>query len=1251
MKRALKISVLTLVLLPLAFFSWLLTTESGLHWSYGYISDVIPGQLSLQQLKGRLVGPVTATGLQYRNQGVVVKGKQLAFDWSPFRMLAGQLIVDRLHLVGLEVMLPPDAAADEQQTVTRRLPDVALPWRTVLEDISIDGVSVQQGDKQYALKRMELVATALLGQLDIDTLKLQADNYSLNVSGELSPSGYYEHHLRTDWQITLPSKAILKGKGRVQGNTLNSRLQQTVTGPLQLELEAQVKNILQQLQWQADIQARGGNLSLLNAAIPAAKGEITLAAQGDLKRAGLKGSLKADHQQTGELSGEFQLQVVNDGLLVEQLQLHSALHQTHLQVRGLWQPAGTDPPDSSQEQGGHFDLAMNWHKLRWPLTGTPWFDSKVGSAWLRGSLRDYRFGLASEQPWPQAPPSFWYAAARGNLQGMEFDSLRISALDGEANVSGQLAWSPRLLWQARATFTGVDPGSLWPQWPGKLKGRFNSSGRVQQGQLLVENDNIRIEGELRQYPLHTQAQVNWRDKGLEIKQLDVRSAKAKLSVSGRAGEQLALDWRLRAPDLAALYPQAGGELNAQGKLGGYVQAPLVSAVFQGKSLVLQDAAIATVDGDVAIDMAAWHRSRGKLALQELRYQSYQVKSLDVMAKGNNIKASLVSPALRAQFILQGEAGARSWRGRVQTADLTLRQSDTWRLRQAAELVITEDSLNTEALCWLNGQAELCASLQNRAGRWHTVMNAQRFPLGLLEPWLPANLQLKGLVNADANLNLQAPGDLYGSAHIQLSDGTLYYPLLEGERDSWQYAGGNIDIGINESGVLAETRIVLHDSDTLTGRFSLPKARVLALSPAQQPLRGEAQIQLSDLGLVEALLPEVRDVKGKLALGLSAGGTLAQPRFGLKANLANGALRIPRLGLKIDTLTFNAHSENLGVMDYQLSARSGGGTLNAKGQASLDAVAGWSTRLNIEGQDFVVSHIPEAHVQITPQLGITVQPHHINVQGKLHIPYARLQPKDISTAATVSHDVVIIGQEQVREKPWVIQSAVRISLGERVHFNGFGFEGRLGGDLLLKEEQGQATAASGQITVVEGYYRAYGQRLEIEHGRLLYAGGPLLQPGLDIRAVRRVATVTAGLKVKGNLDQPQIELFSVPAMGQTEALSYLLLGHSIESASRDDGAMMAKASLALRLASSDRLVRILGERFGLEEMRLETSETSEQTSLVLGRYLSPKLYISYGVGLVESVNELSLRYQISEHWQLKGVSGEHQGADLMYIIER
>ena len=56
-------------------------------------------------------------------------------------------------------------------------------------------------------------------------------------------------------------------------------------------------------------------------------------------------------------------------------------------------------------------------------------------------------------------------------------------------------------------------------------------------------------------------------------------------------------------------------------------------------------------------------------------------------------------------------------------------------------------------------------------------------------------------------------------------------------------------------------------------------------------------------------------------------------------------------------------------------------------------------------------------------------------------------------------------------------------------------------------------------------------------------------------------------------------------------------------------------------------------------------------LVLGKYLTPRIYISYIVGLLEQVNTLRIRYQLSEKWVIELETGKESGADINYTIER
>ena len=104
----------------------------------------------------------------------------------------------------------------------------------------------------------------------------------------------------------------------------------------------------------------------------------------------------------------------------------------------------------------------------------------------------------------------------------------------------------------------------------------------------------------------------------------------------------------------------------------------------------------------------------------------------------------------------------------------------------------------------------------------------------------------------------------------------------------------------------------------------------------------------------------------------------------------------------------------------------------------------------------------------------------------------------------------------------------------------------------------------------------------------------------------------------------------------------------------DGDACSSARDSLAMQGGGFLASQLGRRIGLEEVGVESSIDSAgeaNTALVLGKFLSPRLFISYGISLTESINTLKLRYTISDKWVFKTEAGENQSADLEYTIER
>ncbi len=1242
MRRVLLRLLLALLLPAVVALAWLTMTTGGLRWSYQQLEPYLPGQLTVTKLEGRLMGSIMAKSIEYRQDDAIISADQLTIDWRPLALLTASIDITRLHLMALKIVVPPSEKTENPQPLS--LPEIKFPWRVILRDVLFDGLSIIQNEQRVNLEQIKLSASTRFSQIDIDELNIIADDFRLNITGKLQPTQDYPHELALHWQLALASKTLLKGNGGLVGNVNKSRINQQLTGPLQLTLNAEIDDLLEQLNWQINVDVTEFDATKLNPDWPTLTGKLTLNGKGDLSTANIAASLQGKHPELGLFDADVRLQRLSDNSIhIEHLMLHGPVNDSRIQVRGQWLP---------NSEGGSITAALNWQNLLWPLTAPPLFDSTIGSGWIVGNSHQYQLGLATELSIPQAPVSTVYASAKGNLDGLDLDSLRVTTLDGEITARGNLAWSPNLVWQAQLSGRDINPVSHWPEWPGQFKTTLSSSGHIKNGQLIATTDISELSGILRGHSVSLRSNFDWRDNGLDIGHFDFRSDTSQMSAQGRIGDALNLNIAIDANDLGDFYPKAKGQLNAEALLTGPKTSPTIATSFKAKTLHLPGYDIANLDGTLAMDLFNWQKVDIQLTAQSLKLKDYKLQSLAINADSHHLEFKAISDAISAQVKLIGKPVDKGWQGKIEQFDINSQRFADWQLKQPAKLVVSQKSLFTDELCLLsNQQASLCASVNYDGEQWQSSLVSSQLPLSLASPFLPPDLTLEGVADASAELTFQMPDQLMGQAQIDFPAGAISYPLLIGERDRWQYQRGKASIIMDEQGLQANAQVAINNGDQFKAKLTLPGAKLLALDQQNQALQASVVLAVHDLGLFEAMVTDIYDLRGEADLNISAAGTLAHPRFTGQAHLLNGSLRIPRLGLNIDQISFNSQSKGLETLDFNLEAHSGNGNLVVEGRTSLDRGAGWPTQISIKGKEFEISRIPEARVLLTPDLQVKLKNRKIDIEGKVHIPYAKLQPKDITTASRVSADAVIVDGEQPALEKWAIRSKIRLTLGEQVSFYGFGFEGRFGGSLLLQDEPGQLTAATGEITIPEGRYRAYGQRLDVEHGRLLYTGGPLSNPGLDFRAVRKVNSVTAGLKIGGSLNQPRIDLFSIPAMGQTDTLAYLLLGRPIENTSDEEGAMMAKAVLALGLSGGDRLARTLGNRFGLDEMRVESSDGGDQASLVMGRYLSPKLYISYGVGLIEAINTFNVRYQISDRLQLKGESGEHQSADFLYTIER
>ena len=226
---------------------------------------------------------------------------------------------------------------------------------------------------------------------------------------------------------------------------------------------------------------------------------------------------------------------------------------------------------------------------------------------------------------------------------------------------------------------------------------------------------------------------------------------------------------------------------------------------------------------------------------------------------------------------------------------------------------------------------------------------------------------------------------------------------------------------------------------------------------------------------------------------------------------------------------------------------------------------------------------------------------------------------------------------------------------------------------------------GELYTIGGKYEAYGQKLTIDRGRIIYSGNTLANPGLNIRAsktIRSVATenpadsvsstqayyagtrdLNVGIKVQGTARRPLVSFFSSPiSLSQTDILSYLIFGFPQSQASSNQGAALFTILSTMNPNSSKvgGVTSKLQDALGLTEFNIESVESfnpesqsvESNTSVVIGKQITKKISLHYSVGLFDTVYVLNLRYQFNKNWALQTETNTiDNGADILYVIER
>jgi translocation and assembly module TamB len=542
------------------------------------------------------------------------------------------------------------------------------------------------------------------------------------------------------------------------------------------------------------------------------------------------------------------------------------------------------------------------------------------------------------------------------------------------------------------------------------------------------------------------------------------------------------------------------------------------------------------------------------------------------------------------------------------------------------------------------------SLPSRAGiegNWHGL------DVGVFAGQVPG-LEVEGELAGDFQGSLFDDAfDMEGG--ISLSGGAVQYRTERGRitadvKDAavvWQWRGDTLSGSI---------LFALEEFGRVEGEFQLPVPARFPVSPFRKgALKVSLNGRVREEGIVTSLFPGlIQKGRGELEFALTVGGTPERPVFGGAADLSKAGAYLPAGGIHIEGFRLSASLSADKVMIDSFYAESGGGHIEG---SAVIGFSGWKLEKyegKIKGDKFQTVYLPELRVTTSPDLTFEGDREKVAIRGTLRVPELRVFEKKGKEPVQPSEDVVVVDAPERKESggpPVAIDLRVNVILGEKIFVKAEGIDARLKGEVELASATGEEIRGKGEISVAEGRYKAYGVDLKIIRGRLIFAGGPVNEPSLDVFAARQTRDVLAGVLVSGIPQTPLVNLYSEPSLSDTDILAYMVLGHPLGASSEQADLVMRAAGALLSASESVVFRNQLQERLGIDTLEIQSGGGDVSESLItVGKYLTPNLYVSYGRSIFTEAGLVKLRYSFSKRLELESRFGEESGVDLYYKID-
>lgn len=912
-------------------------------------------------------------------------------------------------------------------------------------------------------------------------------------------------------------------------------------------------------------------------------------------------------------------------------------------------------------------LNVNADAVGWPLDTLQIAKAEQLALSVNGDLDDFNVTLNTDVSGENIPQTSLNLQAIANPSRVMVPVFDVQTLGGSIVGSASSTLDEEILWESIIVIKDIDPSGVAAEISGELSGEIIANGGVLDGQWKLDLTKGTINGMLQGFPFDLDALVSKSyEERWTVEKVVLNNGANQINAKGSASDTLDFTADINLEQLQNFLPGLAGGFDANLAISGQPSEPNVTLQAETAALKYNDLLITGLNLNADVARGAKQPSSLELVVNQIQQGDQLVQNAKI-----NLDGTLAEHALKlfadgpqaTAIDLTAEGGLSDtfdWLGQMQAVTLEL-PAHKVNLAEPFDLGWDNDikKASIGAHCWSTEETRLCLENDVVAEPTGTAdITLTQYPLARLDPFLPAGSELQGVVKADATVKWgeQYPGGFDASLKTQINDGGI--KVEDDAFDELSFAYDLFNLDANATGEEISADIALKSK-------ALGNAAVdFTMDPSQEskPISGDISLEGLNISFLKAFLPDFDEISGVVNAGGKLSGSLTDPNFNGSIVLNSPIAQAESLPLSIDggKVTVNVDGKRATIKG---DLASGEGNVGVTGNADWNNIAAWNADIIVKGTDLNVQSPPLEESSVFTNVRISLRPGNVRVAGDIEVPMAEIEVAELpSGASTLSDDIVIIedeaaAQAAAKENEQVapagstdVDVRLNVSLGDDVNLQAYGLEAALTGDMTVEVSPPKPVQLGGEITIVEGIFKQYGQDLKVENGQVLFVG-PVEQTQLAMDAVRTIENEdrVAGLRIGGRVAEPTITLFTDPADKPQDAiLSYILLGRDINQASDAEQNLLASAALALTLKGGQGTANRIASSLGIKDFTLGSQGKGDDTQVVVSGRLNDRLLLRYGQNVFSSNGgTLFLRYDLTKKLYLEASEGAERAVDLFY----